>query len=93
MFLEYLKRFPGNAQAWNNLGAVRNESEKLASAKEAFGRALELDPDFADVYYNLSVIAWKKKDFSEVRRLLKLALEKNPNYEAARRLLERTRSQ
>ena len=50
---------------------------------------LKLEPDYADVYYNLAIVAWKKKDFEEAERLLLTALQKKPDYKAAKSLLKR----
>ena len=42
------------APAWNNLGTLHRKCRRLADAEAACRTAIDLDPDFADAWYNLS---------------------------------------
>jgi tetratricopeptide (TPR) repeat protein len=44
------------ATAAFNLGVVLQDGERWAEAGEAYRRALELEPDYADAYYNLASV-------------------------------------
>ncbi len=47
-----LQREPQNAEYWNNLGVVRNQLNRLKKAYEAYSKAVEIRPKFANAYYN-----------------------------------------
>lgn len=47
---------PQNAVVWFNKGCVYLEMEDFALASAAFGRAIELKPDFGEAYYNRGYI-------------------------------------
>lgn len=50
---EAVRKAPGSALAWNNLGAIRHEAGDLAGAAAAFRRALELDETNPTTRWNL----------------------------------------
>lgn len=48
--------FPASAVAWNELGILRRRHGRLAEADEAYGRALEADPNYALAYRNRGIL-------------------------------------
>lgn len=48
-----------NAPAWNNLGAVLIDLENYSEAFPYVKKASEIDPGYADAYYNLALLADK----------------------------------
>lgn len=47
---------PGNARAWNNLGQAREVAGDLSGARDAYRRALEIDPAHAKARGNLDAL-------------------------------------
>jgi tetratricopeptide (TPR) repeat protein len=58
--------------------ALELEDRDPAAACEAYGRALELDPDLVDAYVNLGKLAHEAGELREALRLYRLALERSP---------------
>ena len=42
----------GRASTWHQIGAFNKQRQRHAHADDAYGRALKLQPDMADTYYN-----------------------------------------
>lgn len=53
---------------------------KLTEARDAYIRALELDPTNADLWYNLAIVNIEMKDRSEALKNFNHALELNPRH-------------
>ena len=47
---------PGKARVWNNLGYARQSSGDIPGARQAYERALQLDPDHIKARINLSTL-------------------------------------
>ena len=52
-------------------------------------KALRIDPDFAEAFNNLGTIYATGGDFSRAAKCYQRALEKNPEYDEARKNLQR----
>ena len=52
-----------NAMAWQNIGSVELERGDARAAREAFGRALTADPNWASAYTGLGVAERRLKNF------------------------------
>ena len=63
------------------LGTVLGENNQIEEAKEAYKRAIELDPSFVSAYVNLSFCCCKTGEWEEAIFYSKKALEINPNDE------------
>ena len=55
-FVEAVEVDPGIPEAYNGVGVTFRMRDDLASALEWYKRALAVDPDFGDAYYNMACI-------------------------------------
>jgi len=75
---------PASAIANNNCGAIMLRKElPSATTLPYFLRAIELDPDYADAYYNAGLCSYDLKDISSARRYLTRYLAMSPDPESA----------
>ncbi len=72
-----------------NLGVVEEKLGFLDNAIEYYNTAIMYNPNVADIYYNLAVVYWKKKEFDKVIQNLLKALSLNPQHKEAKVLLDR----
>ena len=78
---------PGAKEFYNNLG-VRFAGDKLIyPAIACFKKALQLDHDFQDAYFNLGLAAWQEGRKKEALFSLRACLRRNPNHLKAKGLL------
>jgi tetratricopeptide (TPR) repeat protein len=76
-------------QAHKSLGDVLYRRGAYDDAAEAYGKALELDPDLGDdTYFKLGNIHYKRMNREEAVRLWRKALELNPGNAVVRTNLE-----
>ena len=68
--------------AWNGVGLVLAELRKFEDARNAFARAIQARPDYAEAHYNLSFTLSNLGDFEGALRETKRALELDPYYVA-----------
>jgi len=61
------------AMAWNNLGAATLWLGDLSSASSAFREALDLDPDYAQPYFNIAVLQVMQGDHEAARQSVQQA--------------------
>ena len=66
--------------AWNGVGLVLAELKKFEDARNAFARAIQARPDFAEAHYNLGFTLSNLGDFEGALRETKRALELDPYY-------------
>ncbi len=71
--------FPDNAYALSTLGVLSEKQNDLASAEQYNRRAILADASFADAYYNLMVLAWKKQDWGAAAKALEQLQAHAPN--------------
>jgi tetratricopeptide (TPR) repeat protein len=92
---EALAHEPENEMVWINLGAAYlgnralAEEEQQLKAIEAFERAVELNPNAANVYYNLGLIHRDRGELEQAMRRFRHAIQANPEDRDARRALRR----
>ena len=53
-YRQVLSTAPEHPVAWNGIGLILVELEKYSDARNAFARAIQANPDFAEAHYNLS---------------------------------------
>jgi tetratricopeptide (TPR) repeat protein len=70
----------GSAVGWNGVGLVLMELRRFEDARNAFGRAVDADPDMAGAHYNLSFVLSQLGDFDGALRETRRALELEPRY-------------
>lgn len=76
----------GSVDNWLHLGRALERSSQLVAAGEAALRAAELAPRHSEVLHLQARLAQRAGDFPEAERLLREALEQNPNPETAAEL-------
>jgi tetratricopeptide (TPR) repeat protein len=54
-------RFPGNPAGWNGIGATHMQRGRAREAREAFKRALDIDPYDMSGLYNLGLLALRSR--------------------------------
>jgi len=72
--------YPANPQGWNSLGYDLLNAGDLDGAREAYGRALELEPGRASAHYNLARIAARVGDRSAAIEHFARAVELQPDF-------------
>src|SRR5581483_10559992 len=71
---------PEHPVAWNGIGLVLTELRKFEDARNAFARAIQARPDFAEAHYNMSFTLSNLGEFEGALRETKRALELDPYY-------------
>ena len=71
---------PSSSIGWNGIGLVLVELKRFEDARNAFGRAVDADADFAAAHYNLSFVLSQLGDFDSALRETRRALELEPLY-------------
>lgn len=72
------------AQVYTLLGVSQSKLGMIAAAKDSFEKALQLDPNYEEAYYNLALI-FRNEQPAEAVALLQKALELDPKYALAHR--------
>ena len=78
---------PGAKEFYNNLGIRFAASNLFYPAIACFKKALQLDLDFQDAYFNLGLASWKIGHKKEAVLALRACLRINPNHLKAKGLL------
>jgi Tfp pilus assembly protein PilF len=76
-FLAALKIQP-YAPAYNGLAIIAEKRNDLATARKNFDHAMQLDPDYLEVQYNLGFLCMQMHDLPCMRAALKNFLKKAP---------------
>src|SRR3954452_8810514 len=71
---EITERFPRVALGFTRLGAVRARSDALDDAAIAYGRAVDLDPDQREAWFELGELLARLGRFEPARDALRRAL-------------------
>ena len=84
IYQQFLRLKPNVGAAWNNLGRVYQEFNKLEEAERCFRRSLKLEPQDGVAWSNLGLIHLNRCEYAEsIRNSLK-ALEINKDFKACR---------
>lgn len=62
-----------------NQGNTYLEADMVALAINSYQQALNIYPDYAEVYVNLGNVSMREKDYAEAKRLLEKAITINPS--------------
>jgi Flp pilus assembly protein TadD len=81
LYAEILEKYPDNARAYNNFGAVLLHAGKKEEAKKAFRKASELDPAYDTPLNNLGYLYLVDEDYENAGVALRAAAELNANNE------------
>lgn len=84
--LEQALNYEDDASTHCLLGSVRLDLGKTEEARQSFHRALALDPQFDEAYYNLGV-TYRDSDAREAEHLFRKALELDNDFAPAHREL------
>ena len=76
---EAVRLSPDNARALSNLGRLYKRLGRLQDAKAAYTKALALDETDPSLYGNLGVVLSQERNFTEAARMMRRAVELNPN--------------
>ncbi|MGH7484843.1 MAG: tetratricopeptide repeat protein, partial [bacterium] len=79
-YRQVLSTAPEHPVAWNGIGLILVELLKYSDAKNAFARAIQANPDFAEAHYNLSFTLSNLGDFAGALHETKRALSLDPMY-------------
>jgi protein O-mannosyl-transferase len=77
---------PGYAEALNGLGSVYMGLGRLAEAQQAYGRLVQIRPNFPQGYYNLGLVAARREEWAAAAQHYNRALELDGQAETAKRL-------
>ncbi|GGT10851.1 hypothetical protein GCM10010271_11740 [Streptomyces kurssanovii] len=81
-FRRVLELDKDNKLAWFNLGVIAQRDGRTADAREAYGKALKVDPKFASALFNEAVLL-ESSDPDHAITLLKRAVAANPKASTA----------
>jgi tetratricopeptide (TPR) repeat protein len=84
LWLDVLKKYPEVPQAHNNLGVFYDKKKGMRDkAISEFKKALKINPNYSNCYYNLGSSYEKKGMTDEAIAEYKKAIEINPNFPKA----------
>ncbi|MCB1530414.1 MAG: tetratricopeptide repeat protein [Rhodospirillales bacterium] len=63
------------AEWWCNYGIMLNETKRYEEAIEAYDRAIEIDPDYPNSYWNKSHALWLQDRFEEAEKAARKGIE------------------
>lgn len=84
-----IKVDPQYAEAFDRLGVIYLEKDSTDQAITNFNIAVNVDPEFGVAYYHRAYAFETKKDFEAAKADYERILKFNPNYENAKKGLER----
>lgn len=71
---------PADASAHYNLGLIHQQRAELEAARERFERAIQIDEDEIDAYYQLGRIARTQKRFADAIRNFEQVVSRDPSH-------------
>lgn len=78
ILLDVVVKYKRNAEAWAQLGIIQADLGDPA-ARASLERALELDPEDAEILNNLGYIALSDQDYSRAEQLLRASIKADPS--------------
>ncbi len=80
VWLDVIKKQPGNARAYNNLGEYWLRIGRNASAKRCFLKSISLDQKYADVFANMATVLGKEGKAKEAIDYARQAVILEPDF-------------
>ena len=71
-------RMPSDAGSWGNLGQIYTNMQEYDKAQDAYKKAIELNPQFYDLYVQLAAIAMVADDYASALETLEKLKELAP---------------
>jgi tetratricopeptide (TPR) repeat protein len=71
---------PADASAHYNLGLIHQQRGEIEAARERFERAIQIDDDETDAYYQLGRIARTQKRFADAIRNFEQVVSRDPSH-------------
>lgn len=88
IFESMIHEYPKYPAAFSNLGYIYLMTNgDTAMAKELYDKAIALNPDYWQAWYNKAGLLAFQGNFIEARRILKYVLKRNPSDEKAKQIL------
>ena len=84
---------PGNPKVLLNQAAATSALDQLDDAIDLLIEALNIDPEFRDVHYNLAIAYWRKGRRPEAMAELEMELALHPDHEPAKQAVERLKAE
>lgn len=78
MFANYVNKHPESGACRTALGMAFKKQGKMGEAKSEFRRATEVEPDYADAYYELGAMLESDKDYKEAEKSFEKYLQLAP---------------
>jgi tetratricopeptide (TPR) repeat protein len=85
---EYLAKNPTQAFGWDYLGLIYLDLGQLPEAREAFVKAVTLDPDYRGAYLHIGETFKQEGDFEQAEKYYLMAITKWPRWGFAKEQLE-----
>ena len=92
-FEEAQKLDPKNPKILLNQAAAQSALDQLDEAIDLLIEALNLDPEFRDVHYNLAIAYWRKGRPAEAMAEFEMELALHPDHEPAKAAMARLKAE
>lgn len=86
--LKAAQRHQPDAMSWFQVGVCKAGLGQSMEAKKAYAKAIHLDKDYPQAWFNLGGIYWNEADFRRAGLVWKKAIAKFPDYEGCDRARE-----
>ena len=83
LYDQILKIDPNYVQAYNNLGAIFQNSKEYQKAIKCYEKAIEIIPNYSNAHNNLGIIFKENGDTQKAINYYEKAIEIDPNYSNA----------
>lgn len=92
-FQEAHAQEPDNPRILLNHAAAKSALDQLDDAIDLLVEALNIDPEFRDVHYNLAIAYWRKGRRPEAMAELEMELALHPDHEQAKQAVTKLRDE
>ncbi|MBE9006264.1 TIGR03032 family protein [Fortiea sp. LEGE XX443] len=77
---QLISQYPHYANAWHQLGIIKERQGKTEEAILAYKKVIEINPHHAQAHNNLGILRVGEKDLVEAIKCFKSAIESKPDY-------------